>query len=415
MQHILKRLELIKTSIVIEDEEIIELQVAKLSTMPIDDDVRAILTKLSNSDYGSAVVEIENYLSRYSGVVLYQDGELSGLKMELKVLEGKLQELSEEKNEYLNELSEFNTQYSLHLGEVIRSILELKKELLYKKTLFKRKPFDKKQEQWNQTNQEIDELKETLTALKDELDAMDALDDAYEEIAEQFKRAKEAYKNKVDERNDIQKERDELEEELQEDPSQQEYEEAKSQYEEFHNEYEEIRTQERYELDADELIELKKAYRKASKLCHPDLVPDELQEQALKLMQELNEAYAKKDLKKVHQILSMLKNGGGFDIASDTINNKELLRAKIEALRNKIDEISVEIGEILLDDAYQTIRGLDDWNRYFDSIKEDLDKERVQLEMEVKTLSNEPNNDQEKKQDVRQDIPEENNYWNEKF
>ncbi len=60
MQQILKRLELIKTSIAIEDQEIIELQVVKLSTMPIDDDVQEILTKLSNSDYGSAIVEIES-------------------------------------------------------------------------------------------------------------------------------------------------------------------------------------------------------------------------------------------------------------------------------------------------------------------------------------------------------------------
>lgn len=46
MQQILKRLELIKISISIEDEEIIELQVAKLSTMTIDDQtIREITTK----------------------------------------------------------------------------------------------------------------------------------------------------------------------------------------------------------------------------------------------------------------------------------------------------------------------------------------------------------------------------------
>lgn len=39
MQQILKRLELIKTSIAIEDEEIIELQVVKLSTMDIESDI----------------------------------------------------------------------------------------------------------------------------------------------------------------------------------------------------------------------------------------------------------------------------------------------------------------------------------------------------------------------------------------
>jgi myosin heavy subunit len=415
MQQILKRLELIKTSIAIEDEEIIKIQITKLASLAIDDAVQAILSHLGQNDYASASLAIDEYLSQYSGVALYQDGELSGLKMELKVLEGKLQELSEEKSEYLNELSEFNTQYSLHLGEVIRSILELKKELLYKKTLFKRKAFDEKQEQYDHANQEIDELKETLAALKDELDAMDALDDAYEEIAEQFKRAKEAYKNKVDERNDIQKEREELEEELQEDPSQQEYEEAKSQYEEFHNEYEEIRTQERYELDADELTELKKAYRKASKLCHPDLVPDELQEQALKLMQELNEAYAKKDLKKVHQILSMLENGGGFDIASEAINNKELLRIKIEELRIKIDEVADEIEEIKTDETFTTIQELDDWDEYFEKVKEELDEEKERLKQQVYSLSSEANNSGLEKLNTHHDAVQEDYYWNEKF
>ncbi|MDP3119774.1 MAG: hypothetical protein Q8N01_05120 [Sulfuricurvum sp.] len=62
MQQILKRLELIKTSIAIEDEEIIELQVAKLSTLPIDNDVQNILNRLANNDYGHAVVEIESYI-----------------------------------------------------------------------------------------------------------------------------------------------------------------------------------------------------------------------------------------------------------------------------------------------------------------------------------------------------------------
>lgn len=46
MQQILKQLELIKTSISIEDEEIIELQVTKLSIMTIDDQtIREITTK----------------------------------------------------------------------------------------------------------------------------------------------------------------------------------------------------------------------------------------------------------------------------------------------------------------------------------------------------------------------------------
>jgi len=60
MQQILKRLEPIKTSIVLEDQEIIELQISKLSTMSKEQDIRMLLatngfqdTKIikSNSTY----------------------------------------------------------------------------------------------------------------------------------------------------------------------------------------------------------------------------------------------------------------------------------------------------------------------------------------------------------------------------
>ena len=49
MTQILKRLEIIKSSIAIEDEEVIELQVMKLSKMQIDDDVKTIILNLENN------------------------------------------------------------------------------------------------------------------------------------------------------------------------------------------------------------------------------------------------------------------------------------------------------------------------------------------------------------------------------
>jgi hypothetical protein len=298
MQQILKRLELIKTSIAIEDQEIIELQIFKLSSMAIDEDVQRILGKLSNNDYGSVVIDIENYIARFSGVVMYEDKELGGLKMELKVLEGRLQELSEEKNEYLGEIHDFNIQYNLHLGEVIRKILELKKEILYKKTLLKRRPLDNTKKCYEKTQEEVDQVKDELSTLKKQLDEMDSLDDAYDDLYEEFKRAKDAYKEKVEDLIDLAKEIDDLTEELEGDSEFEEYQDANNEYESFNSEYEEIINEDRYELSDEELIELKKLYRKASKLCHPDVVEDELKEQALILMQELNEAYGKKDLKR---------------------------------------------------------------------------------------------------------------------
>ena len=66
---------------------------------------------------------------------IQKDIELENLKKELKSLESKLQELVEQKTEYLNDIEEFNREYNLHLGEIIKDILNLKKEILYKRTI----------------------------------------------------------------------------------------------------------------------------------------------------------------------------------------------------------------------------------------------------------------------------------------
>lgn len=413
---ILKRLELIKTSIAIEDQEIIELQIAKLQAMEIDDDVQIIITKLSDNDYATAIADIESYIARYSGVVIYEDKEIGALKMELKVLEQKLQELSEEKNEFLNEINDFNIQYNLQLGEFIRKILELKKELLYRKTILKRKIVMEAKEKFDETQDELDKIKERLRDLKKELDDMDALDESYDDLLEEFKNVKEEYKQKTEELNDLKSEVDELEEEYKSDPEVEDYEEAKQDYEEFSDEYEEVLHEERFELNEEGLSELKKAYRKASKLCHPDMVVDELKEQALALMQQLNEAYSKKDLKKVQEILGMLENGGGFDIASDSINDKGVLKAKIDELRSKINEISEEIEQIKNDDTFHTIQELDDWDNYFSELKSELSQEQEALEHHIKAIALEDGQDDTKHANIHQHSTQaDTDYWKTTF
>jgi len=299
MQQILKRLELIRTSIVIDDLEIIQLQIEKLKSLEIDEEVKTIIKKLNNNDFGTVVVDLEKYIQKFSGVVVYEDKEIQGLKLEMKVLEGNLQELSEEKNEYINEINEFNTQYNLRLGEIISKILEKEKELL----------------------------------------------------------SKEVSDNPEDEN------------------IRQEYEEAQKNYEEFNRNYEEILKEERYELDGEELQELKRLWKKAVKLCHPDIVADHLKDKAQEIIQKLNEAYGKKDIEAVREILYSLENRLSFDVASDTIANKEILRVKIIEIRNKIDEMLHEIEEIKADETFILIQGLDNWDVYFENIYVQLQRQ----------------------------------------
>ena len=81
MQQILKRLELIKTSIALEDEEIIELQIIKIKTLSYDSDVADILNSLDVNDFSMAVTAIEIYINKNTGLVAYEDKELQGLKL----------------------------------------------------------------------------------------------------------------------------------------------------------------------------------------------------------------------------------------------------------------------------------------------------------------------------------------------
>lgn len=386
MHQILKRLELIKTSIAIEDEEIIELQIAKLSPMGVDADVKNILEKLSNHDYGSVIADIESYLVRYSGVVVYEDKEIQGLKLELKVLENQLQELSEQKNDYLNELNEFNTQYTLRLGELIQNILNLKKEIQYRFYKAKEAVFQSIMEEYEEAKEEYQELKTQKEELEKEISNIDEFDDRYDELYEELQELKVELEAKEQEVNQKRKNAKEAKEELDNDEDSEEYEAFEEDYKEFSSQYETVKKQDRFELNEEEQAELKKLFRKASKLCHPDIVADELREQATDLMQQLNDAYSKKDLKKIREILYNLENGKTFDIASDTINDKERLKEKIKDVRERIDGLKEEIDEIKSDETYLIIQDVDDLDSYFDRLKSELQEEYDRLQNDTTTM-----------------------------
>lgn len=398
MHQILKRLEIIKSSIAIEDTEVVELQITKLQSLDMDDKVRDIIDGLERGEYSKALAMIEAYLSKKSGLVLYEDKEIASLRLELKALESTLQELLEQKNEYLNEIEEFNRQYNLHLGELIRTLLRLKKEILHKKALKKAQQKERYNEDlktFAETKSIIEELKGSVSELEEVLENMDEDDEHYEEI-------REAYDELHDELDRLESELKEQEEELEkareaidDESIDEEYEEAKHHYEEFDSEYENIKEtqQDIYALNEEEAALLKTLFKKAARLCHPDIVPDELKEQAHTIMQQLNSAYSKKDLSEVKKILLSLENGSWFALSSDSINDKELLRAKIDEHRQNIADIKEEIEDIQKDEIFVLIHELDDWDEYFEEAKKELERERERLEGETSAVLEEDQTD----------------------
>jgi len=389
MNRVLKRLELVVASIELDEEEIIKMQIAKLKELPLDAKAMAIVYKLESLDYSGAVVEIKEYLKRYSGLELYIDSEVEGLKLELKALEQKIQNLTELKNEYLNKIEEFNIAYSLKLGAIIEKILKLKEQILQETLLKKEQILQKEKKKLKELKEEYVELNKKKREIEDELSKLDELDDEFEELYKEYQEVKEEVEQKEQELFEQREKAKKAKEELEDDPQYQEYEEVKNDYKEFKQEYEEVKTKEenRCHLSKDEEKELKKLYRKASRMCHPDIVEDSLRDQAQELMKELNEAYSNKNIQKVEEILFSLQSGVSFVVASDIIDDKEILKSKIEELRAKIEVIEDEIESIKTDETYILLEEIDNLDDYLEDLKKSLESEYEELLIKKESLN----------------------------
>lgn len=305
MKQILKRLELIKTAIEIEDEDIIKLQIAKINTFEYDYEVKTILELIEKHDFENIISYIDDYLNKYSGITVYEDPQIQGLKIELKYLEKILQSLNDEKSDYLHSIDTFNKRYNLELGALIQEILKLKEE------------------------QSLRELNETDIGL-----------DEYQVKKEQ-------------------------------------YEKDKQKFERFNDTYIEELDKTQLKLSDEDKKELKSIYKKASKLCHPDIVVDTDREKAAEIFKVLNEAYSQNDLQKVKKILEDLELANEFNISSNSINDKDILKLKIQELKLKINNVKTDIAEIFKNETYIAIENIDNFDKYFSTLKEKL---RIELD-----------------------------------
>jgi hypothetical protein len=124
-------------------------------------------------------------------------------------------------------------------------------------------------------------------------------------------------------------------------------------------------------------------------------VSDGLREQATEMMKALNSAYATQDIEAVREILIALESGRGFDVASDTIQDKTLLKEKISQVREMIDVNEEEIEAIKEDEIMEILNSYEDIEAYFSNMKE-------QLEAQYNTLA-------------KRKAKEEDSYWDDEF
>lgn len=164
------------------------------------------------------------------------------------------------------------------------------------------------------------------------------------------------------------------------------FEEAERDEKEYQGQYEADLEKELFNLDPEQKAELKKNYRKASTLCHPDKFSNEsieVQQQAENVFKDLSEAYDKNDLERVNEILTDLKQGILTPKKGESLTDKSILKSTIKRLKKRLAQLEDEIRQIKESETYKTVIDIDDWDSYFEEVKSKLEQELKELRLEI--------------------------------
>lgn len=120
-----------------------------------------------------------------------------------------------------------------------------------------------------------------------------------------------------------------------------------------------------YALSESEADELKRAYRTAVRLCHPDLVADALKPHAREVCQALIRAYKQNDLLTVTEMLCQLQTEGLSGTRPPEADEVGLWRRRADLLRQRLDREQVELNDLRGGSAFQTLEAAGDLDAYF--------------------------------------------------
>jgi len=295
------RLETLLNVIRLEDEDDILYQTKKIKILLLDappPEVVTILELIAKQKNQESVIQLTALLQKLRQITTWQDPEIPALQLEIRSLEWQLSSLEDEKLDIEKQIHIFDIKHNLELGELIISILKLKKQI---------------------AEFENDE----------------------EKIAE-----------------------------------------ASQDYAEYEQSFEESKTKELKELSEAEQKELKNKFRQASKLCHPDKVPDEQKKLAEQTFIELKTAYEANDLATVNRILSDLEKHI-FASNSVVLTQKEKLVTHLSILSQKRQQLEEILLSLKNSEAYLKISHIQDLNVYFSETKSALLRVKEDLETQI--------------------------------
>jgi hypothetical protein len=138
-------------------------------------------------------------------------------------------------------------------------------------------------------------------------------------------------------------------------------------------------------LDSSDQELLRKLYREACMLAHPDRFADNPQKakEAQQIMQELLAARQRNDLQTIQNILQKLKDQTAFLSDIDSIQNPDALHTILKRLLEQKEQLQLQIEQLKNTDSYRILLQYPDPNQYFELLKQQLQTQIKILEKEL--------------------------------
>ena len=389
MQILMKRLEIVRAAMSLADEVLIAQQLpalrAALADLPENTTPQAVLVliieALEAGHYPCAMQRINAFLAAQAALVVHMDEELAALRLELAGLERLVGVQTLARDEMQERLERFSRDFLACCGAPLQEIFALREviaRLEWQQLRRARRHAEEKEgyqreadEDYLDATAEDEECAAQVADGEDTADERAALLDVYDQYCDWLDGLNAAPVDGADD---------------EEAAAYEDFVEAQRQREEFARDKaqsEEAQAAEppAAEISADEEARLKKAYRRASQLCHPDRVAAEFQAQAEALFKTLGQAYKRRDVAEVERILAQLQRGV-FTAASEALTDRDALQARIRELRASIDAINAEIAAIAADETWALLQGFADAA----ALREYLDEQRALLLAELEVL-----------------------------
>ncbi|WP_197899719.1 DNA repair protein [Salmonella enterica] len=376
MNKIIKRLEIIKSAIELEDEEIIRQQLIYLKNEPQDAVISAIAQAIEARRFSDAMQEIAAWLQAQRALSTWQDPSIAASKLELKALEAQLRDLIDKRNARVQILDDFNDLYHLRLGPLMSRILELRKQLAVSMQRKQEAEIKRREKDYQSCLQFISQAVDQLATLKQQWTGLNAASREAVGIRQRIQQQTELITALLAEIREL-----EADFSHQDDSA---FRQAQENAEQDYHQYREQQQEAQFRYARDQRL-----WRQASRLCHPDVVADELKEKAHQMMVQLNQARQNADLAAIRALLTQLQSGLEPMMASDRLNNLEHLRHKIRQLRTQIDALLKEITQLETENAWRLASSVADKEAYFSEQERALTEIRNTLEAQVQQVEQE--------------------------